>query len=967
MRALIPLIASAALVAGCKKEGCLTGNDPECIVPSPCEDLAFSCSSGSVSLRVLAPGDPALSPGNPLALAAPGDIVLENDHVQVVIEALDHPHYIAPTGGGIVDFAIRGRDNDSLRSVFQGTGLLPTEAFHYTSLRTFEEDGLVAVQVNGHLDGFPDIKVATRYELRPCDPGVRVRSEVVNRTPDPQTWFVTDAWYWGGRELLAFTPGRGFRHPSFGLTTVLEAFDEVPFMAAGLHTEPAASYATVACNVDALNGFQSEEVTAMGLPNRVVMPREYEIFERFHGVVDGASISRAADLAMDVRSKLFGEPYATIRGKLEANGSAIFGDPVHASIHVLADGPPGASRQVTHIVPEPDGSFSARVPPHRIYRLLVESFGQPHLETTVKVGARDVEVQDLQLTAGAPLTLNATVDGEEDHVLVFLHPADEPTRLNVTGRFLGHFETCAPLLGHPHGPSPSCNRVLVNGPTTVLVPPGRYHVAAAAGLFSTLAVAEDVEIGLSGATVDLAIETLPLPPPGALTADFHVHGAASFDAMIPDEDRVRALLASRIEVIALTEHDANWDYADAVAALDAQERIHLIPGTEATGHILMPLLDSTIYPKVFGHWNAWPVPFDPIAPWHGAPWDELVQPGALFDRLVDAGWPRETGVLQLNHPVGGLQFGRDFGWFSAIELDFNSPPSDNPLFDTVPGGASFSNADYHVQEVMNGTANLIFAQYRHAWHHLLNHGYLRGGTANSDSHSLTENVVGIPLTLVLADLDFHTFDLATFHEAVRNGRMIGTSGPVIEVFTEDAGGELREPSLTPFTPSPSAELTIRVTAAPWVPVDEVRVVVNGEVVHTLPLGEQPDPLRSDLTPRLETRLPLADLLPARGDAWLVVEAGVPLVRSADLDCDGLPDTGDNNGDGRIDWQDVEGLTEDPGENCLSEVGPPAEPPPPAPGSPGWYYQLVVPDGHPTAFTNPLVLDLDGNGYQGAAR
>ncbi len=33
---------------------------------------------------------------------------------------------------------------------------------------------------------------------------------------------------------------------------------------------------------------------------------------------------------------------------------------------------------------------------------------------------------------------------------------------------------------------------------------------------------------------------------------------------------------------------------------------------------------------------------------------------------------------------------------------------------------------------------------------------------------------------------------------------------------------------------------------------------------------------------------------------LVVEADAPLMQNGDLDCDGIPDTGDNNRDGEID-------------------------------------------------------------------
>jgi hypothetical protein len=153
-----------------------------------------------------------------------------------------------------------------------------------------------------------------------------------------------------------------------------------------------------------------------------------------------------------------------------------------------------------------------------------------------------------------------------------------------------------------------------------------------------------------------------------------------------------------------------------------------------------------------------------------------------------------------------------------------------------------------------------------------------------------------------------------------------------------------------------------------VPVEEVRIIVNGEVVRTLrdEIGPASDPMGTTVTPRIEgLQIPLTELLPASGDAWLVVEAGQALAANADLNCDGLPDTGDNNADGTIDWQDVEGLEEAPEEACLGSTGPLAEPPPPTDRtSPEYFFYAAVPGGYPLAFTNPLIFDRDGNGYSG---
>ena len=51
------------------------------------------------------------------------------------------------------------------------------------------------------------------------------------------------------------------------------------------------------------------------------------------------------------------------------------------------------------------------------------------------------------------------------------------------------------------------------------------------------------------------------------------------------------------------------------------------------------------------------------------------------------------------------------------------------------------------------------------------------------------------------------------------------------------------------------------------------------------------------------------------------------------------------------------------EGCLESSGPLADPPPPDDRSSALYlFRTVVPDGYPLAFSNPLFLDRDGDGF-----
>ena len=966
------------LSSGCQKEGCLTGDDPECIVPSPCQALSYACEGGAVSVHILEAGEEVFDAHK--SLAAPGDIVLSNDQVQVVIDALDHPHYVAPSGGAIIDMATIGGE-DTLNIILQASGVLPNEAAYYTERKVIEEDGVAAVQFRGHLDGRPDVPVATRYEIRPCEPGVRVRTELVNLEPDPMSLFLADGYYHGGKGLLPFTPnpGAGFEHPSFGLSTLPDGITSAPYLVAAMQSEPASSYVTVACNAEEITGFHGAAVVAAGLEARVLMPRDYGVYERFIGVADGSAVSGAADLGLELRNQLFDEPWVWLTGTFSV-GDAYGGlaDTLRASV-LISEGTEATAVEEripwTQAFPDDAGRIAVRVPPDRSYLLEVESYGVVVATEEIEVGSDAVDFGDLEIRGDGTLTLDATVDGIAEDVVVYVHAADDATEETVTGQLVGQFSEFAPLLGPPYGGSPAGNVVLINGPVDVTLPPGAYDVFATAGPFSTMATTRGIEVTAgSSESILLEIENLPILPDGALSADLHVHGGLSFDATFPDEARVRSFLASGLDVIAATDHSVAGTYADMVELLDVQDQVAVMVGIETTGFILFDLVPDAPYPQVIGHWNYWPLIHDPDGPYLGAPWDQMALPGEMMTRIRDADWPADTGIVQLNHPVAYLDFGRDLGWIDAITLDGTQTlPGEYDgtrptLLQYQPPDADFGNADFDCQEVMNGTNNDRLLAYRAYWFWSLNQGMVRAGTANSDSHSLSVNAVGTPRTVVWADTTVEDFDYVAFNDAVRAGRMIGTNGPLLLASVTDGSAVEHLPGVAPIEgDTDGATLTIRVDAAPWVPVDEVRIVVNGEVVRTLTdeLDHPADPLGADGIERLDVQLALDDLLPSSGDAWLVVEAGHALQPNADLDCNGWPDTGDNNGDGVIDWRDVEDLDEDPGLECLEDVGPLAEPPPPDDReSADYLFRAVVRDGYPAAFTNPLIFDRDSDGYEG---
>jgi len=962
-----------AFFRGCAaQEGCMGGDDGVCVPRSPCAELVYTCAAGEVSVGTIT--SPDERPAGMNALAAPGDIVLQNDRVRLVLDALDAPHYLAPTGGNILDFVPRGgspSSDDELNHVFTAVGILPGDAVRYTRVSIDDHaPSYVAVVARGHLDGRPKTTVVTRYEMRPCEPGVRVRTELFHGSAAPETFFLSDAYYWGGREVAPFVPGvgRGFVHPDLDLLELDRSFAESAFLAARPEREGAAAYAAVACGRATLAGFQSTSISAMGLPRTITMPGDALAFERFVMVGEGPGLGHAAGLALEAREKMHNAPTRELRGRVVHPGGAPVDPREHPSVLVYEPGAPADAITTrapwTEVVPAADGTFRVRVPAKVALRVEAHALGRPlPVHADVPAGDREAALPDLVVPPVGVLEAQITgSDGAGTFGELVLTPVDPSDVPRVRGGTHGTYDerACAPWLGPAHGGSPACNRALVgaDGRARLVVPEGRYFVYGTRGPFATLARA-DVTI-VPGATraVTLVVDPLPgLVPKGALSADFHVHAGASFDSSLPERDRARSFAAMGVDVIAATDHDLITTYEEAIRALALEGRVKVLPGAETTGHILFYRPPEADLPKVVGHYNFWPLRPNARLPRNGLPWDELLEPGPLFD-AVSAGFD-DKGVIQLNHPLAGSTFGRDEGYLTAIEYDVRArvPAAAS---DTGPGQLRRGNPggrtglDYHVQEVMNGTQTKQFSDYRLAWFSFLNQGLLRGGTANSDSHTLAVEVLGYPRNLVLGGHTLASFDTGRFDDDVRAGRMIGTNGPVIDATLEGAG-----PSLVPVAPGPGATLALEVRAAPWIPVDEIRFIVNGVLTKTLSgaaLARPKDPFAKDGTVRFTGKIALDELtggLPADRDAWIVIEAGLPLVVARDLDLDGRPDTTDNNGDGIIDYLDHLGRDDD--EHY-------AEPGRPSPTDARFHAHVVAPGHWATAFTNPWLVDRKGDGW-----
>jgi hypothetical protein len=267
-----------------------------------------------------------------------------------------------------------------------------------------------------------------------------------------------------------------------------------------------------------------------------------------------------------------------------------------------------------------------------------------------------------------------------------------------------------------------------------------------------------------------------------------------------------------------------------------------------------------------------------------------------------------TGCASDSDCTGGGRCGCDgdsippvTGGCNDILYDMNTIPQATPCTNPACGSSYKSlydtrNIDFDIMEIDNGGRASSFGetrQVRRDWLSLLNQGIQVGAAGKrhplyvsgvSDSHRLVMELPGYSRTYVGAgDLpNPASVDIKKFNDTVISGNITATTGPFIS-FTADNGGTPVKMGRTLGPSVSSVNLKVKVQAAPWVPVDEVRLIKNGCVIACYNTTTDPavspnprtiNPLYAyDQTTDYVTRFNATIINPVTSDSYYVVEAG----------------------------------------------------------------------------------------------
>jgi len=290
-------------------------------------------------------------------------------------------------------------------------------------------------------------------------------------------------------------------------------------------------------------------------------------------------------------------------------------------------------------------------------------------------------------------------------------------------------------------------------------------------------------------------------------------------------------------------------------------------------------------------------------------------------------------VVMFNHPRAGFAGTVVIGMFNSLANPGGSPtvggydptmplsafpnlglftPS---LYNKAVVGAAGTDTDalsFDAIELMNGGDLGGFTTVHDDWCSLVKQGYHKTATAVSDSHRLVMENAGFGRSFVASTTDDPAaIDEDELTESVKAMNLSGTSGPFIRFSVKDDDDVERQMGETAVSTGNKVVIKIRVEAAPWIPVEEVRIYRNCDLIETRAIKS---------SKVLGKVLRFNQALPIEGidaDSFITVEASVR------IDGDGDPIT--------------------PG--LLETV------------------QTIEPGVVPLGFTNPVFVDRDGNGYE----
>ncbi|MDA2938248.1 CehA/McbA family metallohydrolase [Acidobacteria bacterium AH-259-A15] len=373
--------------------------------------------------------------------------------------------------------------------------------------------------------------------------------------------------------------------------------------------------------------------------------------------------------------------------------------------------------------------------------------------------------------------------------------------------------------------------VTASGYGVKIIPAGEYDVYISRGLEYTLDHQQvTISVGKMthlSSTLSRAIDTS-----GFISSDFHLH------LQFAMRDGAQVAAAEGLDLLTATDHNILKDYSPYITQLNLERFMTSVVGAEVD--------------TAFGHFNSFPMS---VNQWQDKTFRHAIRtPGEML-RLMREN-PGEE-IVQINHPRRWEPNPKS-GYFDG-RLNRETSEIEYPFFEMSFDQVEVFNALTDKEENGHVGRTALVEQKLKDWFSLLNRGVLMTGVANTDAHKYPSHLPGYPRNYVLSETD-NPWEIDAYRvvDALKSRASTGSFGPFIRITANDGA-----PVGSIITDTDgSTTLHVSVQAAPWIPVDRVEVVANGEVLQTFSIETLTEATRfaKDI-----------DLGPAR-DTWYLVLA-----------------------------------------------------------------------------------------------
>jgi hypothetical protein len=727
---------------------------------------------------------------------------IENELARFLIQDVGVAIGLDLYGGNLIDADLVRPDgeagNDRFRELFPSVGFLVVAP----ETIAVADDGASGEQVVLRLEGTlkksrildllddvaDDVDLGVRQDYV-LESGSRTLAMVTTLTnPGPGDVAVTIGDFLGfGDQLRLFTREAGFKSPeSAGATGILAARGE------------GVSYAYGTPTGEITFPFSDSSGTFGILDYAFVVPSGGTAsFER-HFVVGDGSLSSVIDEVVRAR----GEAHGTVTGRVtDADGVGVAG----AWVTVIA--PDGDAENQALSNEEGHYEMTATAGDRTVIASAQGRLRSP--ETSVTVSDDNASEVDLVVGARARLEIRATTDGPRP-----TRGESAPVKVSLQAVSA---EAPDPRLGEYDVSGQRRMEFMGGGHDGFDVKPGTYRVVLSRGPEYAIVVEEAMVIE-GPVTLDAHLEAV-LDTSGWVGCDFHQHTTGSLDSEQSLQERLRENMSAGLDCAAMTDHDNTTDPGPALAALEAESVFHGVTSSE-------------ISVNGVGHFNAYPLPWDPAAPYAhtGAQfWADRTIP-ELFTILREIEGER---VIQINHPRSDAFK----GYFAYLARNPSTGTSNFEMgtdFDAVEVNGSLGSAGQYTAEGWAGWADTpnssvpVLAD----WFGMLNRGEPICAVGNSDTHDLGDDA-GYPRTyLRVTDDSPATLTDEDIVGAIALQHAIVSRGFVVDLET-NGSLQMGHSQVVNGSADVPVALHIKVHAAPWLGTDAaVELYRNGLHLET---------------------------------------------------------------------------------------------------------------------------------------